>query len=214
MSVKTYTGQKIDVSFDTKRCIHAAECVRRLPAVFDTSKRPWIQPDNATTDDITAVVEKCPSGALQYQHHDQATLEQPDDVNTITIEPDGPVYIRGRIQLEVGGETRHETRLALCRCGLSQNKPYCDNSHKEGNFQAQGQLPTSPADPEAEQGGSLTITPLENGPVMLKGNFEICDDKNESVYQSQKAALCRCGGSMNKPFCDGTHRTIEFEATP
>ena len=47
---KRYTSDAIDVTFDTQRCIHAAECVRGLPAVFDTSQRPWIQPANAGAD--------------------------------------------------------------------------------------------------------------------------------------------------------------------
>ncbi|MCA9980904.1 MAG: (4Fe-4S)-binding protein, partial [Anaerolineales bacterium] len=111
MSRKTYTSSDVDVSFDAGRCIHAAECVKRLPAVFDTKKRPWIQPDQANADEITAVVERCPSGALQYQRHDKAEPEQPDPVNTITLQPDGPLYVRRDLSLELNGETQAETRL-------------------------------------------------------------------------------------------------------
>lgn len=67
---KTYNGKKIDVSFDAKRCIHAAECVKNLPKVFDTKKRPWINTSNADVDSIVRVVEMCPSGALEYDRKD------------------------------------------------------------------------------------------------------------------------------------------------
>jgi CDGSH-type Zn-finger protein/uncharacterized Fe-S cluster protein YjdI len=212
MSSKTYTGRGVDVSFDAGRCIHAAECVRRLSEVFDVDKRPWIQPDNASVEEITAVVERCPSGALQYQRHDQEKAEQAEPVNSVILQPDGPAYVRGQIELEIDGHTLTETRLALCRCGLSENKPYCDNSHKKGEFRASGIIPASPVDSEAEKGGVLSISLLENGPMMLRGSFEVRDEAGETVYQSAKAALCRCGGSLNKPFCDGTHRTIGFSA--
>lgn len=40
---REYQGDGITVSYELKRCIHAAECVRGLPAVFNLGKRPWIQ---------------------------------------------------------------------------------------------------------------------------------------------------------------------------
>jgi uncharacterized Fe-S cluster protein YjdI len=66
MSRKTYEGERIDVSFDNEVCIHSGECVRGLPAVFDTKRRPWIDPDGADAEAVAAQVERCPSGALRY----------------------------------------------------------------------------------------------------------------------------------------------------
>ena len=66
MTRKAYEGKAITVSFDNEVCIHAGECVRGLPAVFDTKRRPWIDPDGASPDQVAAQVERCPSGALQY----------------------------------------------------------------------------------------------------------------------------------------------------
>lgn len=63
---KTYTGVHSIVSFDPTLCQHAAECVRGAPAVFDTARRPWIDPDAASPEEIEAVVGRCPSGALRY----------------------------------------------------------------------------------------------------------------------------------------------------
>jgi uncharacterized Fe-S cluster protein YjdI len=67
VSRKTYVGKVVTVSFDPEVCVHAANCVRGLPAVFDTSKRPWIQPDNAPGDEVVAQVARCPSGALRIE---------------------------------------------------------------------------------------------------------------------------------------------------
>jgi uncharacterized Fe-S cluster protein YjdI len=67
MARKTYTAADVDVSFDPEVCAHAGECVRGLPAVFDTAKRPWIQPGEAPADDVVAVVGRCPSGALRIE---------------------------------------------------------------------------------------------------------------------------------------------------
>lgn len=68
MTRKTYAGPIIDVSFDADLCRHAAECVRGMPEVFDVSKRPWIDPTQAHTEDsaqaLRRVVGRCPSGAL------------------------------------------------------------------------------------------------------------------------------------------------------
>jgi uncharacterized Fe-S cluster protein YjdI len=54
--VKRYEGERIEVTYDTARCLHAAESVRGLPAVFDTSKRPWVAPDGAGAEAIAAVI--------------------------------------------------------------------------------------------------------------------------------------------------------------
>lgn len=67
MSRKSYVGADVTVSFDPEVCEHAAECVRGLPAVFDTQQRPWIQPDNAPADEVVAQVARCPSGALRIE---------------------------------------------------------------------------------------------------------------------------------------------------
>jgi uncharacterized Fe-S cluster protein YjdI len=73
MARKSYYGPILDVSFDGDLCRHAAECVRGMPDVFDTKKRPWIDPANAETDEraeqLRTVVGRCPSGALEISEH-------------------------------------------------------------------------------------------------------------------------------------------------
>jgi CDGSH-type Zn-finger protein len=59
----------------------------------------------------------------------------------------------------------------------------------------------------------VTITPYPDGPYLLRGNFVIQDqDGNELPLQRQTIALCRCGKSQMRPFCDGTHKLIGFKA--
>lgn len=73
MTRRTYTGPLVDVSYDRDVCRHAAECVRGMPTVFDTAKRPWINPEHAATEDdanlLRYVVGRCPSGALEIVEH-------------------------------------------------------------------------------------------------------------------------------------------------
>jgi uncharacterized Fe-S cluster protein YjdI len=68
---KTYRGKGVDVSFDPAVCSHAANCVRGLPAVFGTKRRPWIVPDAATVDEVAGQVNRCPSGALRFERHER-----------------------------------------------------------------------------------------------------------------------------------------------
>lgn len=63
---RKYTGEAIDIFFNTNICIHSARCVKGNPDVFDTKRRPWILPDNANKAEVSQVIDTCPSGALQY----------------------------------------------------------------------------------------------------------------------------------------------------
>lgn len=138
--LRHYVSAAIDVSYDAERCIHAAECLRGLPAVFDTDRRPWILPGAAGADAIAAVVEQCPSGALHYTRRDGGAPEAPPTRTTIRPVPGGPLYVRGLIQLRSsdGSLIIEDTRAALCRCGQSQTQPLCDNSHIRTGFAEAG----------------------------------------------------------------------------
>ncbi len=60
-----YQGTIVTIAYDEKLCTHSGNCVKTLPSVFDVSRQPWINPDRATPDNISAAVAKCPSGALK-----------------------------------------------------------------------------------------------------------------------------------------------------
>ncbi len=129
MSTKTYRGNAINVTFDKDTCIHAGECVRGLPGVFDVDARPWVQPDNATADEVRAVVAKCPTGALQIQESD-GTESSASGVS-VTVLEGGPLMVDGPcIVRSASGEILKEgAKMALCRCGRTAREPFCDGSH-------------------------------------------------------------------------------------
>lgn len=131
---RSYANDGIEVTFDVDLCIHAGECVRGLPPVFDTAKRPWIQPEHAPADEIAEVVQRCPSGALTYRRIDGGAEEQPQARTTVVATRNGPLYVRGDLEILAAdrAELRRATRVALCRCGMSERKPYCDSSHQQG----------------------------------------------------------------------------------
>ena len=57
------------------------------------------------------------------------------------------------------------------------------------------------------------VTPYRNGPYLVRGEFELTDQEGEVIETRRETiALCRCGGSRTKPFCDGTHKSIDFRA--
>ena len=215
MSAKTYRSKEIDVTFEMKRCIHAAECATRLGEVFDPNKRPWVQADNASADQVQATIDRCPSGALKYERHDGGAQEQRPEQNVIIVTDSGEYQLRGDVQVvTMGGELVSEGyRMTLCRCGESDNKPFCDNTHRKVGFSAAGEVAKNVMDSaDFQPTGKLKVVTAPNGPLLLQGNFEIRDVSGEQVFQGEKAALCRCGGSANKPFCDGSHVTIGFSA--
>lgn len=71
--LQTYASADITVTFDPAVCTHAARCVKELPAVFDVSRRAWIDPTADSADAIEAQVKRCPSGALQCTRTDSAS---------------------------------------------------------------------------------------------------------------------------------------------
>jgi uncharacterized Fe-S cluster protein YjdI/CDGSH-type Zn-finger protein len=139
MKGRKYTSDSIVVYYQPRLCIHAAECVRGLPGVFDTGKKPWIQPEHSSAEAIALVVARCPTGALQVERLDGGAEEAVPESVSVTFTANGPAYLRGPITLRdnQGNVLYQGTRVALCRCGASANKPFCDNSHYGTGFQAE-----------------------------------------------------------------------------
>jgi uncharacterized Fe-S cluster protein YjdI len=70
MGRKSFVGDAVTISFDGDVCEHSGNCVRGLAAVFDTTKKPWINADGASAEDVIAQVARCPSGALRIEPSD------------------------------------------------------------------------------------------------------------------------------------------------
>jgi uncharacterized Fe-S cluster protein YjdI/CDGSH-type Zn-finger protein len=154
VATRTYENEDLTVFWDSSRCIHTGICLRSLPEVFDLRSRPWVQVDSASADQIVDTVRKCPTGALRYTRAGQRE-PAPEETTMIPVR-NGPLIVRGRLRVldpSSGGVIAEETRLALCRCGNSQNEPFCDNSHRRSHFGESAPSPhpgrdeaTSPAD--------------------------------------------------------------------
>ena len=136
---RDYVGKEITIHDNRKICSHAKECVNNLPSVFKLGSKPWIDSDGSKMQDIINTVRKCPSGALSYsidgiEYRDPK--EQRDPI--LTVLKNGPYYITGGIDL-IGeniefGEGASKEHYTLCRCGASENKPFCDGTHRTINF--------------------------------------------------------------------------------
>lgn len=136
---RDYPGKEVTVHDNRKICSHAAECVNNLSSVFKLGSRPWINPDASKMNDIIDVVRRCPSGALSYSI-DGVEYRDPEEQRnpTVTVLKNGPYHITGGIEL-IGdniqfGEGASKEHYTLCRCGASENKPFCDGAHKSSNF--------------------------------------------------------------------------------
>jgi len=133
---RVYANDRIAVSWEPGFCIHAAECVRGLPAVFDNQRRPWVIVDNATPDEIGDVIQRCPTGALHFRRVDGGPQEPVPAQTVVRERPNGPLFVRGNVTVfsQDRALIREDTRVALCRCGASENKPFCDGSHRKVGF--------------------------------------------------------------------------------
>ncbi len=209
-AVEAVTGKWATVRFDGRLCIHSRGCVLAEPAVFKANVQgPWIDPDGASAEELMRIAINCPSGAIRVTRHDGGAQEGSPKVNTITVRENGPLAIHAEIEL--AGE-RVGTRATLCRCGQSNNKPYCDGSHVGAGFVSTGEPPTAASQPLAKRDGVLSIAPYKNGPLGLAGPVEILSGAGRTVDRVERTALCRCGHSGRKPFCDGSHARIGFTA--
>ena len=204
-----YQGQDIVVHYERPRCIHAEECVHGLPEVFDSTRKPWIDADANAAERVAEVVRRCPTGALHYERRDSGPAEVAPEDNVITIAADGPLYVRGDVEFIKLEGNPVDTRVALCRCGASQYRPFCDGSHESVAFKDDGKARPGRIDATVP-GGRLTIEAAANGPLILTGPLEIRNAEDKVIFRGDQTALCRCGASANKPFCDGSHNGIDF----
>jgi len=209
--VDAIEGKDLTLLFEAKKCIHSRFCVTWAPKVFLANvEGPWIHPDAMEVERLVEIAHVCPSGAIRYQRKDGKSDEAAPPVNLVSVRENGPYAVRADMQL--AGE-RGVFRATLCRCGASKNKPFCDGSHHEAGFTASGEPPSGKTDMLAVRDGVLSVDPQTDGPLRVRGNLEVISGTGRVVARVTQARLCRCGGSGNKPFCDGTHAKIGFRST-
>ncbi len=128
-----YEGEGYAIHFNPMVCAHAAECNRISPEIFDTSKKPWIQPGNGSREAALAVVAGCPSGAITVSEGDGPVEHLYAETQAdVTVIKDGPYWVSEvEPPAPVNGEAMSPRKYTLCRCGMSGNKPFCDGSHRD-----------------------------------------------------------------------------------
>ncbi len=210
-AIEEARGDHLLLRFEAKRCIHSRHCVLGAPRVFLANVQgPWLYPDEMHVEGLVHIARTCPSGAITYQRLDGGPEEPVPDVNELRLRENGPYAVRADVELDGHGSL---LRATLCRCGASNNKPFCDGSHNAAKFVASGEPATRESKPLAERGGRLQIRPEPDGPLVVSGSVEICTGTGRTIDRTTTTRLCRCGGSANKPFCDGTHARIGFRST-
>jgi len=165
-------------------------------------------------EDVHEVVARCPTGALSVEARSEAgRREEVAAPNRLVVASNGPLYVSGDLDIDGAGDDQPSlgVRAALCRCGASKNKPFCDGAHDEVGFRDAGAVGESSSVDEPES-GPLEIKRIKGGPLLATGPFSIVSGSGRDAWQGERAALCRCGASKNKPFCDGSHSKIEFDA--
>jgi len=144
---REYTNGEITVFWRPKECVHATTCFRELRAVFDPGKRPWVNMQGASSDEIIRVVDLCPTQALHYKYNkDLGNAESDEKVQNpvpaaqptveIRVMPDGPLVVKGEVKtIGTNGQELKKMKItSFCRCGQSKNMPYCDGTHRKVGF--------------------------------------------------------------------------------
>lgn len=135
--VDNYKGKKITIHDNRGICAHMGYCTDGLPKVFRMGVEPWIDADAESVEKIIETIKKCPSGALSYSV-DGVKYDKFSTHPEIKITEDGPYFIKGNIELEDTDHPESEEHFALCRCGNSKNKPFCDGQHWYTKFRDEG----------------------------------------------------------------------------
>ncbi len=136
----TYPGQQVTIYDNRGICQHSGFCTDRIASVFRSGKEPFVTPSGGRMDEIIRAVRDCPSGALSYGIDDVEARAEVDHHHSrgpsIEVARDGPYRVTGGIALtDSQGKAEHRNKgasaehYALCRCGHSQNKPFCSGMH-------------------------------------------------------------------------------------
>jgi uncharacterized Fe-S cluster protein YjdI len=131
---KEYSNGEITITWEPDKCIHSTKCWKELGSVFQPRSRPWISMEGSTTENIVAQIKKCPSGALGYYETNKNQNMEDNKSVKINVLENGPILIEGSCIITEKGNTKTVEKMALCRCGASSNKPFCDGQHNKIGF--------------------------------------------------------------------------------
>lgn len=131
-TLQHYEGKDISITFNRSICSGAAQCVEKYSHIYSSEgSTDWIFPDKGNSEEIKQSIINCPSGALSFQINQKQSSGETYEKSRIDIVKKGPLHIKGDITLEgISFSTNaNKQKYSLCRCGASQNKPFCDYSH-------------------------------------------------------------------------------------
>ena len=136
---KKYSNKDITIVWQPDACIHSTKCWKGsngLLSVFNPAKKPWIDATGASTEEIIQRIDQCPSGALSYFRNGDEIVHEVKDEQIVEVLANGPLMVYGNLTIkDPAGNTTHRSKVtAFCRCGQSNNKPYCDGSHVKIGF--------------------------------------------------------------------------------
>jgi rubredoxin/uncharacterized Fe-S cluster protein YjdI len=143
--VRQYRNQDIVVHWFLKQCSHSGKCWQELPCTFDPQKSPWIDLNTCSAEELISTIDKCPSHALKYSLPEGSSVDpalavgpgsidykiDPNAAIIIRVIKNGPLLVEGptRIFAPNGELLKESDCLVLCRCGKTQNPPFCDGAH-------------------------------------------------------------------------------------
>jgi CDGSH-type Zn-finger protein/truncated hemoglobin YjbI len=136
----TYPGQQLTIFDNRGICQHSGFCTDRSPTAFRAGQEPFVAPSGARMDELVRAVRDCPSGALSLAFDGDEARSLADwhghRAAAIEITQDGPYRVTGGVPVvDAAGtdvpraEGSSREHYALCRCGHSQNKPFCSGMH-------------------------------------------------------------------------------------
>lgn len=133
---KEYSNGEVTIVWQPETCIHSGVCFRGLPRVFQPKAKPWIKIEAASTEAIVKQVKACPSGALSYYRNSEGDKIEDSLETRVEVCENGPLLVYGTLKVKHkdGKEELKNKTTAFCRCGGSNNKPFCDGAHNKNDF--------------------------------------------------------------------------------
>jgi len=141
---------------------------------------------------------------FQEQRGSKRVPKRLDVANELLVTNGGPLKMTGNIRLiNEDGSVTNTNSLSLCRCGASKTKPFCDDQHLEIEFFDSGAVQQLSDWMPVTRPQTVSVTIVENGPLKFRGYLRIYNKKGQECI-TMSGALCRCGKSSKKPFCDSS----------
>lgn len=203
------TGERLgrDQESSSKESAAAGASSTFVAYMDDSAKAP--EPDQSET--LTTSAKALDRWFRERQKHQgqPRLLEIP---NEALVTSAGPLNLTGNLTLvKEDGSVIYANHLNLCRCGASKDKPLCSGQHLEVEFLHSGRIQEISDTPHSERPCKITISAIKDGPLTFRGRLRLHNNLGQECVKL-RGALCRCGQSANKPFCDGSHEKVGFRS--